>query len=855
MMKRRMTRGLILLGSAVAVVATPLWMAAQQQNAPSTGPASAAPGNAAPGNTTPGAATPGAATPGAAAPTAPPVIPPIPGMPGVGEVSQPTTGPLSKPPATQMTVRFKDAPIDAVLQELSAKAGYAVIKTVPLDGRVTVWNDTPIPPSKVIELLNSLLKDRGYTAILQGRVLKVGLITDLVHQNTPVHISADPATVEETDEIITQVIPVRSVDAVKLKADLQALVSSTAVLSANGGSNSIIITDTSANIRRIVAIIANLDNHDALSNDIVVQHLTYADATATAKLITDIFAPPTQTTGQQQNGRTGGGGFANFFGGGGPGGGGGGRGGGGGNPFGGGGPGGAPGAAGAAAGSEEGKTGTVIASADTRTNTIVVTGPKDTLDLIKAKILSIIDKDPVTDQVIFTYRVKNGQAVDMAATLNNVFSGNTQSTSSNRGTNYSSSTGNRASTGFGSGVGSSGGGGAFGGSLGSTSGRSGSSGSSGSNSTANRTGSSGSSGFGGISGSSGAGSVAGPASDLIGQVEVVADSDTNSLLVVTATRLRAQVQEMIDQLDRPVPQVLIKVLIAEVTHDRSDDLGLDFSILNLSKGLTAGSNAGNVSAAQALAASGAGSGLAVNLVESQLTTTFHALAVAGKLDVLSRPYILTSDNQEATILVGQEVPFVTNTRVDTLGGTTSTIQYQDIGILLDVTPHVNQDGLVVMDVAPQISSQSEQSLQLQTGVSSPVFNQRSASSHVGVRDGDTIVIGGLMQDQKTMTVTKVPLLGDIPYLGLLFQRDQVSKTKTELLIFLTPHVALAPAHLPAMSEDEVKGLRLTPGAVQPGTFQDHIKGMQRGGSATQPALPIPKPEKDRDAWEPEPKMP
>ena len=311
-----------------------------------------------------------------------------------------------------------------------------------------------------------------------------------------------------------------------------------------------------------------------------------------------------------------------------------------------------------------------------------------------------------------------------------------------------------------------------------------------------------------------------------------------------------QVRQIISDLDRPVPQVLIKVLIAEVTHDRSDDLGVDFSILNLSRGLSGGYGLGN-----SVAATASPGGLAVTLVERQLATTFHALAVAGKLDVLSRPYILTSDNQEANILVGQNVPFITDSRVTDTGQTINTIQYQDIGIILDVTPHINTDGLVIMDVAPQISSQSDQSVTIQPGVNAPVFNTRSASSHVAVRDGDTIVIGGLMQDQKTQTITKVPLLGDIPYLGLLFQRDQVTKTKTELLIFLTPHVALSPVALQPMSIDEMKGVHLTPGAVQQGTFQEHIKGLQLGGSATQPSLPVPKPEYDRDHWEPEPKMP
>ncbi len=833
LMQRRMTRGLVLLGSAVAVVATPLWMAAQQQvGGPTTG------------------GTAGTSGPSGKSPAQPVTVPlanpPTPVAPPIVAATVPTTGPIvkGKGSPTPFLMRFHDAPLDTVLEYLSKEAGYTVIKSAPVDGRVTIWQEQPINIDQILDFLNSALKDRGYAAVVDGNKLKVGTINDIEHGSIPVHISANPDDVPVTDSLVTWVIPVRSVDAVKLKADLQPLVSATANLSANGGSNSIILTDTSANVRRIVEIVASLDKKDELSNDIIVQHLVYADATATAKLITDIFKPP-ENTNAQQNGQRGGNNPFSFIGRGQGGGGGG----GGGNPFGGGGRGEQPGAA-ATLGSEEGRTGTVVASADTRTNTVVVTGPKDTLDLIKEKILGIIDKNPVTDQVIFTYRVKNGLAVDMQTTLNTLFQVNITSSAGNRSSNYSSQTGNRSSTGFGSGVGGSSGGGIGGGGLGSSNSgsRSGTNGTN-SSSTASRTGQTGG------GGSAGTGTTTGAAADLIGQVEVVADSDTNTLLVVTATRYQKQVQDIIKELDRPVPQVLIKVLIAEVTHNRSDDLGVDFSSLNLSKGLTFGGNEANGTSAAALVANGGGSGLTVNLVESQITSTFHALAVAGKLDVLSRPYILTSDNQEATILVGQEVPFVTNTRVDTLGGTTSSINYQDIGILLDVTPHVNTEGLVIMDVAPQISSQSEQSIQLQAGVSSPVFNQRSATSHVGVRDGDTIVIGGLMQDQKTMTVTKIPLLGDIPYLGLLFQRDQVSKTKTELLIFLTPHVALAPEHLVPMAADEVKGLHLTPGAVQPGTFQEHIQGLRRGGSATQPALEIPKPEKDRDSWEPEPKMP
>jgi general secretion pathway protein D len=228
-------------------------------------------------------------------------------------------------------------------------------------------------------------------------------------------------------------------------------------------------------------------------------------------------------------------------------------------------------------------------------------------------------------------------------------------------------------------------------------------------------------------------------------------------------------------------------------------------------------------------------GLVVNLLESNVTATLHALAIRGKLDVLSRPYILASDNQDATITVGQSVPFITDVRFDQNNNPISTVEYRDIGILLDVTPHINPDGLVIMDVTPEISSMTNSQIQLTPGVSSPVFQKRNASSRVNILDGQTIVIGGLMQDQNTATLTKVPVLGSLPLIGLLFQRNEVEKTKTELLIFLTPHVAQMPTKLAPMSTDEEKGLRLTPDAVAPGVFQEHMQGMQRGGvPQTQP---------------------
>jgi len=233
--------------------------------------------------------------------------------------------------------------------------------------------------------------------------------------------------------------------------------------------------------------------------------------------------------------------------------------------------------------------------------------------------------------------------------------------------------------------------------------------------------------------------------------------------------------------------------------------------------------------------------LIATLVENKINVQLHALAVAGKLDVLSRPYILASDNQLSSILVGSSVPFITDTRITDLGQTINSIQYDDIGITLDVTPHINPDGLVIMDVAPGISQLTDQSVPIASNVSAPVIAKRSAQSRVGVRDGQTVVIGGMMQDNKTSTVNKVPILGDIPILQLLFSRTQVSKTKTELLIFLTPHVAQQPETLKPMADDELKGTRLTPRAVGPRVFDEHRKGLERGN------IPETRPSKDTPA--------
>src|SRR5665213_3031374 len=187
------------------------------------------------------------------------------------------------------------------------------------------------------------------------------------------------------------------------------------------------------------------------------------------------------------------------------------------------------------------------------------------------------------------------------------------------------------------------------------------------------------------------------------------------------------------------------------------------------------------------------------------------------------------DNADLRVLDGAERP------AQPLGGTFSSIEYAQVGIILNVTPHINPDGLVILDVSPQVSQLTGVTVPTGNGGSAPIISSRSASSRVQIRHGNTIVIGGMMQDQKTVTVTKIPLLGDIPYFGSIFSRTQNDVTKTELLIFLTPHVAQEPDLLPGMSNDEMKNTELTPRAISPGAFQKQMDGMHRGESPTHPS--------------------
>lgn len=348
-----------------------------------------------------------------------------------------------------------------------------------------------------------------------------------------------------------------------------------------------------------------------------------------------------------------------------------------------------------------------------------------------------------------------------------------------------------------------------------------------------------------------------PNNTQVGDATISIDPETRKIIVVTDDETNLQIKDVIQSLDQPRPQVLIKVVFLEVTHNNSSDIGVEggyvknigggnsASVLNsfgasslgvASTGLVNNALGQNI---QSLSPTPPGAGL-YQILGSDFQVALRAIAQAGKAEILSRPSILARNNQPATISLGQQVPLVSNTRFDAVNGQINTVSYQNVGIILRVTPFITPDGLVEMIVSPETSQLADRSVwvPISKDALAPVINSRLADTVVVVPDGQTVIIGGLMENQVTMSESKIPLLGDIPWLGNAFKRKQKQNVKTELMIFLTPQIVAAPSQLAGMTADERKNSMLKPKAIGEDELHRIIDGLPVKGSPE-----VPKPEK------------
>lgn len=756
-----------------------------------------------------------------------------------------------------ISMRFREASLDNVLEFLSNVTGYIIVKDAELNVRVTVISPHDIPLDEAFSVLNSILAIKGYTSIVNEKTVKIVPLESAKQDAIPIRVGSDPAEIKPEDTIVTQVMPLSYADASQIPKDLKDLIPKYGVMTAHARSNTLIITASSANIKRLAEIVRQLDTPISALIKVEVFPLQYADATALAEVITKLFEKPKDTRSAAEQERAQRGRFRGGF----PG------------------PGGEEQATtttpetSTSEGSMLQQLGEVKAVADKNTNSLIVSASEQNLKIIR-ELVAKLDQKLFSEPETRVFALKYADATEVANELNQAFSRTarnvfsaagfgggaggfsgrqqfqgqqqfqqpSQTTSGGTGvlglpelvavpdvrtntvivtttaqqmesigrlieqldqdiadygedtkvfvlehadaanvasvlnelfstTLFEQRVGARTTTGgFG--------GGQFGGSGGLT-----------------RF----SSSQGGVMGTTAQSVEA--ARGLTGNVKIVADEDTNALLITTYVRNLPAVEKIIKELDVLLPQVLIEAQIIEVTLDNESIFGMEWkwekektSINGKDYSQTASPNFG---------LAGEVFGLKYGIINDNLEVLLDALAKDTKVNILSTPRIMTQNNREAVINVGQEVPYLRSTQETATGGVLTSYDFRDVGVILTVTPRINNSGTISLDVNQQINSLIEFTL-----FNAPVIAKREASTFVTVKDGQTMIIGGIIKDDKTETVNKTPILGDIPFLGRLFQRKDTRSEKTELMVFITPRVVYTDEDANKVTEEQKSKLNL-----------------------------------------------
>ncbi len=318
--------------------------------------------------------------------------------------------------------------------------------------------------------------------------------------------------------------------------------------------------------------------------------------------------------------------------------------------------------------------------------------------------------------------------------------------------------------------------------------------------------------------------------EAVGGITITADKASNSLIIVASPADYHNLSQIIKQLDRKRRQVYVEAMIIEASLDNLRELGAKWRITAKHKGepiliggfgsITTGSVQNIIQGLEGVTLGGLGNfirDIPITTIDSQGNVTSSKITIPGfaalfslnefkdAINILSTPQILTSDNKEAEIVVGENVPFISKRERDltTTNTVLSSIERKDVGITLKLTPQITEGDYVKLDIYQEISSLKQASENILINVG-PTTTKRSTKTSVVVKDGQTVVIGGLMQEKEETNINKMPLLGDIPLIGMLFKNEQVSKKKTNLLIFLTPHIVKDPERIAQITSEKQK---------------------------------------------------
>ena len=652
----------------------------------------------------------------------------------VPALAAPAQPPAHKVTSGQINLNFKDAEVDSVIGAFGHLLNKSFVIDPRVRGKISLETPRPVNRAQAFALLKTVLRQQGFAIVDLGDLYKVVPEADAKLQSGPVEIGA--ASARDGDEVITQVFQLNHESANNMIPVLRPLVSPNNTITAFPGNNTLIITDYAANLKRLSKVIATLDSpRPAAEVQVVVIKNSIASdiAVAVSKLM-------------DENNRGGGGG---------------------------------PGAS-----SDPSQR--VVVMADPRTNSVLIRSANASKLALARSLVEQLDRPANADQAnMRVVYLKNAEATKLVEVLQAVLSGESNGSSNGSSdSSFGSSSRNRNSSGS-----------MFGDSSSSSSGLSSSFGDSDSSSGG---------GLGSQSGINRERGNQGPTSIKAGGAIIAADPATNSLIITAPEPVYRNIRGVIDQLDSRRAQVYIESLIVEVKADTVSEMGIQWqfgtsrpgqnSVVGGTNFSSGGSNI--LSVTQNPAALAAAGGLNVGVVRNgvslfgqnflNLGLLARALEAETNSNIRATPNLLTLDNEEARIIIGQNVPFVTGqyaTTNNTLSSPFQTIERKDVGTMLRVRPQVSEGGTVKMEIAQEISAVVDT-----TQSAGIITNRRAIDSNVLVDDGQIVVLGGLIEDTVEGGISKVPLLGDIPGLGRLFRYDNRKRVKTNLLIFLRPVV-------------------------------------------------------------------
>ncbi len=674
----------------------------------------------------------------------------------------------------QVTLNFVNADIDQVAKAIGAATGKTIIVDPRVKGQLNLVSENSVPEDQALKTLQSALRMQGFSLVQDHGVLKVVPEADAKLQGVPTYVGNTPAA--RGDQVITQVFQLKNESANNLLPILRPLISPNNTVAAYPANNTLVVTDYADNVRRIAQIIAGVDT--AAGQQVVVVPLKNANAIDIAQQLTKMLDP-------------------------------------------------------GAIGSTD-ATLKVSVQADPRINALLLRASNGARLAAAKSLAQQLDAPTAQPGNMHVVPLRNADAVKLAKTLRGMLGkgGDTGSASSNDASSFNQNGGSGGSGGNFS-TGSSGTPPLPSGGLG---------GSSGISSLGGGSSSGGGLGSGGGNGNNSTGLLGGDkdkGDDNQPGGMIQADAASNSLIITASDPVYRNLRSVIDQLDARRAQVYIEALIVELNSNTNANLGIQWQIGNNS--LVAGTNLATGTGnsiinltAQAAAASTTG-GLATALSTLQgglnvgwvhnflgvkgLGALLQAFAGSSDANVLSTPNIITLDNEEAKIVVGTNVPVTTGSYANLNSGSASptafnTVDRVDVGLTLDIKPQITEGGLLKLQLATEDSSIVGGTTDINTNPNGPEFSKRSIQSTVLANDGEIIVLGGLMQDNYVVSNSKVPLLGDIPWLGQLFRSENKTRSKTNLLVFLRPVIIRDNATAQAVTQNRYDYIQGVQGAYK-----------------------------------------